>query len=117
MGSDATISQTSQTAPTGYTTSRAFLEALAEAGVRYVFSNLGSDHPGILEAYARRVSRGVTHAARACDLPARERGHGAALGYAQVSGVPQAVLVHVECGTQNIWPAAAQRRQGPGRAS
>jgi len=33
-----------------YTTSTAFLEALAEAGVSYVFANLGSDHPGLIEA-------------------------------------------------------------------
>jgi len=30
-----------------YTTSTAFLEALVEAGVRYIFANLGSDHPGL----------------------------------------------------------------------
>jgi hypothetical protein len=36
-----------------YTTSTAFLEALAEAGVRYVFANLGSDHPGLIEALAQ----------------------------------------------------------------
>jgi acetolactate synthase-1/2/3 large subunit len=28
-----------------YTTSAAFLEALPEAGVNYVFANFGSDHP------------------------------------------------------------------------
>jgi acetolactate synthase-1/2/3 large subunit len=28
-----------------YTTSSAFLEALAEAGIGYIFANLGSDHP------------------------------------------------------------------------
>ena len=36
-----------------YTTSTAFLEALAEAGVRYIFANLGSDHPGLIEALAQ----------------------------------------------------------------
>ncbi len=36
-----------------YTTSTAFLEALTEAGVRYVFANLGSDHPGLIEALAQ----------------------------------------------------------------
>jgi acetolactate synthase-1/2/3 large subunit len=35
-----------------YTTSTAFLEALAEAGVSYIFANLGSDHPGLIEAFA-----------------------------------------------------------------
>ncbi len=37
-----------------YTTSTALLEALREAGVRYAFANLGSDHTGILEASAGR---------------------------------------------------------------
>ena len=41
-----------------YTTSTAFLEALAEAGVRYVFANLGSDHPGLIEALAQAQRRG-----------------------------------------------------------
>ncbi len=103
VGSDATISQTSQTAPTGYTTSRAFLEALAEGGVRYVFSNLGSDHPGILEAYAQARVEGREHTLPELVIcPHESVAMAAALGYAQVSGVPQAVLVHVECGTQNI---------------
>ena len=35
-----------------YTTSTAFLEALAEAGITHVFANLGSDHPGLIEALA-----------------------------------------------------------------
>jgi acetolactate synthase I/II/III large subunit len=33
--------------------SRAVLEAMREAGVRYLFANLGSDHTGIMEAYAQ----------------------------------------------------------------
>ena len=41
-----------------YTTSTAFLEALAEAGVRYIFANFGSDHPGLIEALARVLIRG-----------------------------------------------------------
>ena len=36
-----------------YSTSSAFLEALAEAGIRYMFANLGSDHPGLIEALAQ----------------------------------------------------------------
>jgi len=47
-----------------YTTSTAFLEALAEAGVRYIFANLGSDHPGLIEALARINAEG-----RAADFP------------------------------------------------
>ena len=41
-----------------YTTSTAFLEALAEAGVRYIFANLGSDHPGLIEALAQANAGG-----------------------------------------------------------
>jgi acetolactate synthase-1/2/3 large subunit len=42
-----------QTSSAGYySTSSAFLEALTEAGVSYVFANFGSDHPGLIEAYA-----------------------------------------------------------------
>jgi hypothetical protein len=49
-----------------YTTSTAFLEALAECGVTFLFSNFGSDHPPILEALAgaraegRRLPRVIT---------------------------------------------------------
>ncbi|MGW9307534.1 thiamine pyrophosphate-requiring protein [Saccharomonospora azurea] len=111
MGSDATTSATSATsegfrtspADTGYTTSRAFLEALAEGGVRYVFSNLGSDHPGVLEAYAQARVDGREHTLPELVIcPHESVAMAAAIGYAQVSGIPQAVLVHVECGTQNI---------------
>ncbi len=100
MGSDET---SPQTAATGYTTSKAFLEALAEGGVRYVFANLGSDHPGILEAYAQARVEGREHAFPELVIcPHESVAMAAALGYAQVTGVPQAVMVHVECGTQNI---------------
>jgi thiamine pyrophosphate-dependent acetolactate synthase large subunit-like protein len=36
-----------------YTTSFAFFEALWDAGVEYVFVNLGSDHPSIIEAMVK----------------------------------------------------------------
>ncbi len=35
-----------------YTAGMAFLEALYEAGVSYIFANLGSDHPPIIESLA-----------------------------------------------------------------
>jgi acetolactate synthase-1/2/3 large subunit len=105
VGSDVTTSEVSPTsqADTGHTTSRAFLEALAEGGVRYVFSNLGSDHPGVLEAYAQaRVEGREDTLPELVICPHESVAMAAAIGYAQVSGTPQAVLVHVECGTQNI---------------
>lgn len=86
-----------------YTTSTAFLEALREVGVDYVFANLGSDHPGIVEAYARARDDGTD--GRFPELvicPHESVAFSAAQGYAQIAGRAQAVIVHVECGTQNI---------------
>ncbi|GAA1766767.1 thiamine pyrophosphate-requiring protein [Streptomonospora arabica] len=88
---------------TPYTTSTAFLEALTEAGVEYVFANLGSDHPGIVEAYAHARADGDAHRfPRMIICPHESVAFSAAQGYAQTTGRPQAVIVHVECGTQNI---------------
>ena len=39
-----------QSQPSMYTGASAMIEALVDAGVSYLFVNLGSDHPGILEA-------------------------------------------------------------------
>lgn len=35
------------------TTSTAFFEAIADAGVTHCFVNLGSDHPGLMDAMVR----------------------------------------------------------------
>ncbi|KAL9058256.1 MAG: hypothetical protein Q9162_001855 [Coniocarpon cinnabarinum] len=42
-----------------YTASTAFFEALYEAGVRYCFVNLGSDHPAIVEAFVKGKNEGL----------------------------------------------------------
>ncbi|MGA6162052.1 thiamine pyrophosphate-requiring protein [Amycolatopsis magusensis] len=85
------------------TTSQAFLEALREGGVEYVFANLGSDHPGIVEAYARARAEDRAEALPELVIcPHESVAFSAAQGYAQVTGRAQAVLVHVDCGTQNI---------------
>src|SRR6201986_1898573 len=96
-----------------YTTSTAFLEALAEAGVQYVFANLGSDHPGLIEALAQAKADGSDK-----DLPrlivcphemvALSAAHAAAL----VSRSPQAVIVHVDAGTQNMGGAISNALRG-----
>lgn len=96
-----------------YTTSTAFLEALAEAGVRYIFANLGSDHPGIIEALAQARAEG-----REGDFPQvivcphETVALSAAHAYAMVTGVPQAVLVHVDAGTQNLGGAVNNAMRG-----
>jgi acetolactate synthase-1/2/3 large subunit len=96
-----------------YTTSTALLEAMREAGVRYAFANLGSDHTGILEAYAWAGRSGTLAAFPELILcPHESVALSAAHGYAQVSGEPQAVLVHVECGTQNLGGAMHNAARG-----
>ena len=86
-----------------YTTSTAFLEALAEAGVKYLFANLGSDHPGMIEALAAARAQG-----RSAELPElivcphEVVAISAAHAYAMVTGEAQAVLVHVDSGTTNV---------------
>lgn len=87
-----------------YTTSTAFLEALQEAGVSYVFSNFGSDHPAIIEALAEAKKKGKDFP-KVITCPHEMVALSAAHGYALVTGKPQAVLVHVECGTQNLGAA------------
>ena len=84
-----------------YTASTAWLEALNEAGVAYIFANLGSDHPGIIEALAEAKALG-RGAPRLITCPNEMVALSAAHGYAQVSGRPQVVLIHVECGTQAL---------------
>ena len=96
-----------------YSTSTAFLEALAEAGIRYMFANLGSDHPGLIEALAQARAEG-----RRADLPElivcphETVALSAAHAYAAVSGEPQAVLVHVDAGTQNLGGAVHNAARG-----
>lgn len=96
-----------------YTTSTAFLEALAEAGVKYIFANLGSDHPGLIEALAQARAEG-----RSGDLPQlivcphEMVALSAAHAYAAVSHAPQAVIVHVDAGTQNLGGAIGNAVRG-----
>ncbi|MDQ0185889.1 thiamine pyrophosphate-requiring protein [Cytobacillus kochii] len=84
-----------------YTTGTAFLEALKEAGVSYIFANLGSDHPSIIEslAVAKQENQELP---TVITCPHEFVALSAAQGYAQATGEPQAVIVHVECGTQNM---------------
>lgn len=96
-----------------YSTSTAFLEALAEAGIRYMFANLGSDHPGLIEALAQAKAQG-----RRGELPElivcphETVALSAAHAYASVSGEPQAVLIHVDSGTQNLGGAVNNAMRG-----
>jgi acetolactate synthase I/II/III large subunit len=96
-----------------YTTSTAFLEALAEAGVSYVFANLGSDHPGLIEAFAQVKAQGREDAyPRLIVCPHEIVALSAAHAYASVTRQPQAVLVHVGDGTANLGGEVSNAMRG-----
>ena len=94
-----------------YTASSAILEALVEAGVEYLFANFGSDHPGIIEAIAeaRAANRPCP---KVITAPTEMVAMSAAHGFAQVRGRAQAVLVHVDCGTQALGGAVHNAAKG-----
>ncbi|MFZ0604161.1 MAG: thiamine pyrophosphate-requiring protein [Roseiarcus sp.] len=84
-----------------YSASAAMLEALQEAGVSCIFANFGSDHPALIEAIAEaRASGRAIPAIVTCpnEMVAMTCAH----GYAQLTGRAQAVVVHVDCGTQSL---------------
>ncbi|BGP11584.1 hypothetical protein JCM10049v2_007494 [Rhodotorula toruloides] len=92
----------SPTAPVEvYTTSNVFLDSLVEAGIKRAYVNLGSDHPALLEAFAHRKKYGLD-SLEIVTCPNEMVGLSAAQGYAQVTGKPAAVIVHVDCGTQAL---------------
>ena len=97
-----------------HTTATAFLEALAEAGVSFLFANFGSDHPALLEALAEAGASGrPVPAVITCpnEMVALSAAHGASL----LTGRAEAVLVHVDCGTQALAGAVhnASRARAP----
>src|SRR6185312_1528821 len=96
-----------------YTTSTAILEALREAGMQYVFANLGSDHSGFLETIAAAEAAGNRERFPAfVTCPDEMVALSAAHGFALASGRAQAVLVHVECGTQQLAGAVHNAAKG-----
>lgn len=90
-----------------------FFEALVEAGVKYCFVNLGSDHPAMIEAMIKAKQEKSTRFPTIITCPSELVALSAALGYAQVTGSPQCVIVHVDCGTlamgQSIHNASVTR--------
>jgi len=94
-----------------YTASTALLESLAAAGVSHIFANFGSDHPALIEAIAEaRTHDDAIPAVITCpnEMVALSCAH----GHAQVSGRAQAVVVHVECGTQSLAGAVHNAAKG-----
>lgn len=83
------------------TAARQLLEVASRLGVKYIFTNLGSDHPAFIEAFAHIDE----HGGEMPDVivcPHEMTALSAAHGYAMLTRRPQLVLVHVDVGTQNL---------------
>ncbi|KAL1887321.1 hypothetical protein Sste5346_010303 [Sporothrix stenoceras] len=87
--------------PTTKVTSGAslILKSLLAADITHLFVNLGSDHPAFLAAFG---SKEFADRIRIFTAPNEMNALSAASGFAQVTGRPAAVLVHVECGTLGL---------------
>ncbi|CAG8931356.1 unnamed protein product [Penicillium salamii] len=80
---------------------------------RHNRSDRGSDHPAMLEAMIKAKQENKTNFPNIITCPSELVALSAALGYAQVTGIPQCVIVHVDCGTlalgQSIHNASVSR--------
>ncbi len=83
------------------TVAHRLLQLSAELGIDYIFTNLGSDHPAFIEAFAHMNTRGQGKP-RVIVCPHEMTALSAAHGYAMITRKPQLVLVHVDVGTQNL---------------
>ena len=88
-------------APAAPTAARRLLEETARLGVDCIFTNLGSDHPAFIEAFAAIDEEGG-RMPRIVVCPHEMTALSAAHGHAMRSRRPQMVLVHVDVGTQNL---------------
>lgn len=84
-----------------YTSAEALMEALQEVGISYLFCNLGSDHPAMIEALAKAKVEGK-ELPKAVICPHENVALAAAQGYAMASGQAQGVVIHTDVGTQNL---------------
>lgn len=83
------------------TAARRLLEEAARLDIDCIFTNLGSDHPAFIEAFAHLDVHGG-RMPRVVVCPHEMTALSAAHGHAMKSRRPQMVLVHVDVGTQNL---------------
>ena len=95
MNNDNTTTATPPTA------ARRLLEEASRLGVDCIFTNLGSDHPAFIEAFAD-IDAEDGRMPRIIVCPHEMTALSAAHGYAMRTRRPQMVLVHVDVGTQNL---------------
>ena len=79
------------------------LKTAKQYGVKYIFSNLGSDHSAFIEAFATLHEAGEgEEMPEIIVCPHEMTALSAAHGYAMITRKPQLVLIHVDVGTQNL---------------
>jgi acetolactate synthase I/II/III large subunit len=78
----------------------AFLEALSEHGIDYLFANPGTDFPPVVEAYGR-AKRSNAKVPTPLVIPHENLAVAMAHGAYAMTGRPQAVMLHVNVGTAN----------------
>lgn len=93
------------------TAAEQLLRVCASQGVKYIFSNLGSDHPAFISAFARLKQEGLPMP-EVVVCPHEMTTLSAADGYAMVTRQPQLVLVHVDVGTQNLGASVHNAARG-----
>ena len=77
-----------------------FIDGLQEAGIEYLFSNMGTDHVALIEAMAQFTLEGRPQP-EVILCPHENVAIHMAAGFAAVTGRGQGVLVHVDAGTAN----------------
>ena len=93
------------------TVAQQLLRVCVHLGVRYFFTNLGSDHPAFIEAFALLNARGEDMP-KIIVCPHEMTALSAAHGYAMITRQPQVVLVHVDVGTQNLGGSVTNAARG-----
>ncbi|TVY20116.1 Benzoylformate decarboxylase [Lachnellula arida] len=96
---------------TGFTASDAFFEGLWELGVKACFVNLGSDHPSLIEAMLKGQQK-KDRFPEIYTCPNEMVAVSMADGWARATGSPQAVIVHVDVGTQAVGQAMHNANTG-----
>ena len=82
------------------TVADAYIALLADRGIEYFFGNAGTDFAPIIESFAK-AQAGGTLAPTPMLVPHENLAIHMAMGYYQVTGRPQVVMVHVNVGTAN----------------
>ncbi|KAF7925807.1 hypothetical protein EAE99_005842 [Botrytis elliptica] len=97
-----------------YTASDAFFDALSEFGIQACFVNLGSDHPSLIESMLKGQKEKRKNFPTIYTCPNEMVALSMADGWARATGRVQAVIVHVDVGTQAL--GAAMHDANTGRA-